>query len=93
MDRLVVKSDDGFEERITDSVETALKLGNGRIIVHILGKEDIRMSEARSCCGIAYPELAPRFFRSTRPRACARSAMASGPCCPWTRTRWCRTEP
>ncbi len=68
VDRLVVKSDDGFEERITDSVETALKLGNGRIIVHILGKEDIRMSEARSCCGIAYPELAPQIFSFNAPQ-------------------------
>jgi excinuclease ABC subunit A len=68
VDRLVVKPDAGFDKRVTDSVETALKLGNGQIIVHILGKEDIRMSEARSCCGIAYPELAPQIFSFNAPQ-------------------------
>ncbi len=68
VDRLVIKPDGAFEERLTDSVETALKLGNGQIIVHILGKEDMRMSEARSCCGIAYPELAPQIFSFNAPQ-------------------------
>jgi excinuclease ABC subunit A len=68
VDRLVVKPDAGFDKRVTDSVETALKLGNGRIIVHLMGKEDIRMSEARSCCGIAYPELAPQIFSFNAPQ-------------------------
>jgi excinuclease ABC subunit A len=68
VDRLVIKSEGTFEERLTDSVETALKLGGGQIIVHILGKEDIRMSEARSCCGIAYPELAPQIFSFNAPQ-------------------------
>jgi excinuclease ABC subunit A len=68
VDRLVVKPDAGFDKRVTDSVETALKLGNGQIIVHIMGKEDIRMSEARSCCGIAYPELIPQIFSFNAPQ-------------------------
>ncbi len=67
VDRLVVKADDGFEKRLTDSVETALKLGNGQIIVHMVGREDLKMSEARSCCGIAYPELAPQIFSFNSP--------------------------
>ena len=53
IDRLVVKPDEKFEERLTDSVESALKLGNGQLIVHMVGREDLKMSEARSCCGIA----------------------------------------
>ncbi|HKJ98163.1 MAG TPA: excinuclease ABC subunit UvrA [Desulfotignum sp.] len=67
VDRLVVKAEGAFEERLTDSVETALKLGGGQIIVHILGREDIKMSEARSCCGIAYPELSPQIFSFNSP--------------------------
>lgn len=59
VDRLAIKADTPFEERLTDSVESALKLGGGQIIVHVPGREDIKMSEARSCCGIAYPELSP----------------------------------
>ncbi|MDA8134753.1 MAG: excinuclease ABC subunit UvrA [Desulfobacteraceae bacterium] len=67
VDRLVVKQDQAFEGRLTDSVESALKLGNGQIIVHILGREDLKMSEARSCCGIAYPELTPQLFSFNSP--------------------------
>jgi excinuclease ABC subunit A len=67
VDRLVVKQDPAFEGRLTDSVESALKLGNGQIIVHILGREDLKMSEARSCCGIAYPELTPQLFSFNSP--------------------------
>ncbi len=67
VDRLVVKKHSDFEKRLTDSVETALKLGNGQIIVHMMGREDLKMSEARSCCGIAYPELAPQIFSFNSP--------------------------
>ena len=67
VDRLVVKAGVGFRKRVTDSVETALKLGQGKIIVHVMGKEDIQMSEARSCCGIAYPELDPPLFSFNSP--------------------------
>ena len=67
VDRLVVKNDPKFEDRLTDSVESALKLGKGQIIVHIVGREDLKMSEARSCCGIAYPELTPQLFSFNSP--------------------------
>ena len=67
VDRLAVKKDAAFEKRLTDSVENALKLGNGQIIVHMLGREDLKMSEARSCCGIAYPELTPQIFSFNSP--------------------------
>jgi len=67
VDRLVVKRSDAFSERLTDSVENALKLGDGQIIVHMLGREDLKMSEARSCCGIAYPELTPQLFSFNSP--------------------------
>ena len=67
VDRLVVKNTDKFAERLTDSVESALKLGSGQIIVHMVGREDLKMSEARSCCGIAYPELTPQLFSFNSP--------------------------
>ncbi|MCP4757600.1 MAG: excinuclease ABC subunit UvrA [Proteobacteria bacterium] len=68
VDRLTLKDDGDFRQRLTDSVETALKLGKGQIIVHILDREDRRMSESRSCCGIAYPELDPTLFSFNSPR-------------------------
>lgn len=67
VDRLVVTDSDTFRNRLTDSVETSLKVGNGQLIVHVMGQEDIRMSEARSCCGIAYPELEPTLFSFNSP--------------------------
>jgi excinuclease ABC subunit A len=67
VDRLVIKNDLRFQERLTDSVESALGLGNGQIIVHMVGREDLKMSEARSCCGIAYPELTPQIFSFNSP--------------------------
>jgi excinuclease ABC subunit A len=68
VDRLVVKTDTSFRKRLTDSVETALALGARQIIVHVMDREDIRMSEARSCCGFAFPELDPTLFSFNSPR-------------------------
>ena len=67
VDRLVIKRSTDFRQRLTDSVETALKKGQAAIIVHVQDREDIRMSEARSCCGFAFPELAPPLFSFNAP--------------------------
>ncbi len=67
VDRLVIKKDAAFRKRLTDSVETALSFGKGRLIIHILGREDLKMSEARSCCDIAYPDLDPPLFSFNSP--------------------------
>ncbi len=67
IDRLVVKRAAEFKKRLTDSVETALKRGGGRIVVHVEGREDVKMSEARSCCGFAFPELEPSLFSFNAP--------------------------
>ena len=67
VDRLVTGKNAAFRKRLTDSVETALRYGQGRLIVHVVGREDVRMSEARSCCGIAYPELDPPLFSFNSP--------------------------
>jgi excinuclease ABC subunit A len=68
VDRLVIKSGDAFRVRLTDSVELALKTGLGTLILHSPGAEDLKMSEARSCCGIAYPELEPALFSFNSPQ-------------------------
>jgi len=67
VDRLVARSGDAFRKRVTDSVETALRMAHGQLIVHIEGREDLRMSEARSCCGFAFPELDPPLFSFNSP--------------------------
>jgi excinuclease ABC subunit A len=78
VDRLVIKRDKAFRQRLTDSVESALKKGNSHIIVHIHEREDIRMSEARSCCGIAYPELDPPLFSFNSPLGMCTSCNGIG---------------
>jgi excinuclease ABC subunit A len=67
VDRLVVKED--IHSRLTDSLETALKLGDGMAIVNIVGGEDILFSEKFACidCGISIEELAPRLFSFNSP--------------------------
>ncbi len=68
IDRLQIKKGDSFIKRLTDSVEMAVKRGHGQIIIHIIGREDIKMSESRSCCGHAFPELNPPLFSFNSPQ-------------------------
>ena len=67
VDRLVIK--EGIEGRLSDSIETALKLAEGLVIINVIGKEDILFSEKFSCpdCGISIDELAPRLFSFNTP--------------------------
>lgn len=68
VDRLVIEDAPLFRQRLTDSVETALLLGSGRLTVHLVGDADLKMSEARACCGLAYPELEPALFSFNAPK-------------------------
>ena len=78
VDRLVVKRNRSFRQRLTDSVELALKFGRGQLISHVMGREDIRMSETRTCCGIAYPELQPQLFSFNSPLGMCSSCNGLG---------------
>ncbi len=66
VDRLKVR--EGIESRLADSVETALGIGEGTIIVDVEG-EDLLMSEHFACpaCDISLPEIAPRSFSFNSP--------------------------
>lgn len=78
IDRLVLKEGGDFKKRLTDSVETTLKEGGAQMIVHILGREDIRMSEKRSCCGFAFPDLQPPLFSFNSPGGMCSSCHGLG---------------
>lgn len=67
IDRLVMR--EGMEERLTGSLENALKLGNGLAIVDVIGGEQLRFSESFSCpdCGISVDEVEPRSFSFNNP--------------------------
>jgi excinuclease ABC subunit A len=74
VDRIVVKN--GLTSRVTDSVETALRTGQGVLIASTPGARDRVFSEKMACpdCGISFPELTPRVFPSTARRGCASTA-------------------
>ncbi|MHB9037435.1 MAG: excinuclease ABC subunit UvrA [Armatimonadota bacterium] len=67
VDRLVVK--DGMQKRLNDSVETALKKGNGVLAVDVVGEEEMLFSENFACteCGISMGEIEPRSFSFNSP--------------------------
>ena len=67
IDRLVVK--DGIRKRLRDSLETALGLAEGLILVDVVGGEELVFSEIYACplCGINMSELAPRMFSFNSP--------------------------
>ncbi|WP_461178505.1 excinuclease ABC subunit UvrA [Virgibacillus ainsalahensis] len=67
VDRIVVK--EGISGRLSDSIETALGLGEGKIIVDVIGQEEIMFNEHHSCpiCGFSIGELEPRLFSFNSP--------------------------
>ena len=67
VDRLVIGQSD--QSRIADSVETALKLGAGVVLVSIIDGEELLFSEHFACvhCGISLGEIAPRTFSFNSP--------------------------
>jgi excinuclease ABC subunit A len=73
VDRLVAK--EGIRQRLTESVESALKLSGGLVRVSPVGGEDTMFSERFACieCGVSFPELTPRMFSFNNPYgACPR---------------------
>jgi excinuclease ABC subunit A len=79
VDRLVV-GDSGNRSRISDSVETALKVGNGTVLVSIGGGEEMLFSEHLACvhCGISLGEIAPRTFSFNNPHGACPACTGLG---------------
>ena len=67
VDRIVIK--DGIESRLTDSIETAVKLSDGLVIAQIIDGEEILYSTKFACPehGIGIEELSPRMFSFNAP--------------------------
>ncbi|WP_159885482.1 excinuclease ABC subunit UvrA [Paenibacillus puerhi] len=67
VDRIVVKDD--VQSRLADSLETALKLADGRVIVDVMEQEELLFSQNLACpeCGFSIEELAPRMFSFNSP--------------------------
>jgi len=88
VDRLVIrryKADErermeADRNRLSDSVETALKLGDGVMMVSALGGEERLFSERYSCpqCGISLPEIEPRSFSFNSPHGACPACTGLG---------------
>ncbi|RXM71159.1 excinuclease ABC subunit UvrA [Clostridium tetani] len=67
IDRIIIKSD--IRSRLADSIEIALKLSEGVVIINVIDKEDILFSENFACidCGISIDEISPRLFSFNSP--------------------------
>lgn len=67
VDRLVVRSD--IRRRLTDSLETALHMSDGIVLIDVVGREELVFSQNYACvdCGISMEELMPRMFSFNSP--------------------------
>ncbi len=67
IDRLIIK--EGIRSRLYSSLETATELGNGKVIIDVVGEEEILMSEDYACphCDYSLEELEPRIFSFNAP--------------------------
>jgi len=67
IDRLIIKA--GIQKRLVDSVETALTLSGGMVLIDVMGQEELLMSTKFACteCGIGFGEISPRMFSFNNP--------------------------
>ena len=67
VDRLILN--DSIDDRVTESIELALKIGSGTVIVNILPNKEYLFSEHLSCssCDVSMEELVPRIFSFNSP--------------------------
>ena len=67
IDRLIAGPD--IKTRLTDSIETALHLASGLVLIDVIDKDEMMFSEHYACveCGVSLEELAPRMFSFNSP--------------------------
>ncbi len=72
--------DFALRQRLSDSLETTLKLGSGVVLVSIIDGEEILFSEKAACvyCGISLPEIAPRTFSFNSPHGACPTCTGLG---------------
>ncbi|HNZ02546.1 MAG TPA: excinuclease ABC subunit UvrA [Myxococcota bacterium] len=78
VDRAVVR--DGTSARLTDSIETALKAGRGRVIALPTEGPERIFSEHLACeeCGVSFPDLSPQLFSFNNPTGACPSCNGLG---------------
>ena len=78
VDRLAIK--EGIETRLTDSVETALKIAEGLLEIEIVDGDTLQFSESLACpdCGVSVPEIEPRSFSFNNPYGACPACLGLG---------------
>ena len=91
VDRLIVRS--GIERRLAESVQTALGLADGVVVVNALDSGDRLFSRKLACvvCGISVPEMSPRAFSFNSPHGACPACQGLGAPGTSTRAGWCPT--
>ncbi len=76
----IITGDEGNRARIADSVETALKLGGGVVLIAVTDGEELLFSEHFACvhCGISLGEIAPRTFSFNSPHGACPACTGLG---------------
>ena len=67
VDRIVLDPEE--RGRIFEAIETSCKLAEGKVLINVIGHEEILMSESYACphCNFSIPELEPRLFSFNAP--------------------------
>ncbi len=78
VDRIVLSKEE--RGRIFEAIETSCKLAEGKVLIKVIGKEEILMSESYACphCNFSLPELEPRLFSFNAPYGACPSCKGLG---------------
>ena len=78
VDRVVIRPD--LQTRLADSLETALRLGGGTVLIQILDGPEILMADHLYCphCNLGFPELEPRSFSFNSPHGACKTCGGLG---------------
>ena len=79
VDRLIIEKDENIS-RLADSIETALRLGLGVVLIKIIDGEELLFSEHFACvyCGVSLGEMAPRAFSFNSPNGACPACTGLG---------------
>lgn len=78
IDRLIIK--ENIRSRLYESIETACKLSNGKVLIDVVGQNEFLMSEKYACpeCDFSLPELEPRMFSFNAPYGACQDCKGIG---------------
>ena len=78
VDRLIIRDD--IRSRLYEAIETASKLSHGKVVIDVIGSDEIVMSENYACpeCDFSLPELEPRMFSFNAPYGACQDCKGLG---------------